>query len=111
MTKDPTCVAPTDDCADVAALFARSGFKSMPVVDDDRLVGVVSRSDILRAMSVSSASLADAVSKAVTSVGMPERTVTVQSGHVVVTPTGDGLDDAVVAVVSTVPGVRSVRLG
>lgn len=111
MTANPTCVAPTDDCAEVAALFARSGFKSMPVVEDDRLVGVVSRSDILRAMSVSNSSLASAVSHAFTSAGMPERAISVQSGHVVVSPADDGLDDAVLAVVQTVPGVRSVRLG
>lgn len=111
MTPDPTCVTPTDDCAEVAALFARTGFKSLPVVEDDRLVGVVSRSDILRAMSVSSSSLSDAVARAFTSAGLPARGFVVQSGHVTVTPVDDGLDEAFVAVVSTVPGVRGVRLG
>ncbi|MFW5474939.1 HPP family protein [Knoellia sp. CPCC 206450] len=111
MTRDPQCVAPSDDSAEVAALFARTGFKSLPVVEDDRLVGVVSRSDILRAMSVSSAALTDAVGRAFASAGLPVRAFVVQSGHVTVTPTDDGLDEAAVAVVATVPGVRSVRLG
>jgi hypothetical protein len=62
-------------------------------------------------MSVSNSALTDAVNKAFTSAGLPARGFLVQSGHVSVTPTGDGLDDAVVAVVATVPGVRSVRLG
>jgi len=112
MTPDPQSVGPGDDCAEVAALFARTGFKSLPVVvDDDRLVGVVSRSDILRAMSVSNSALSDAVGRAFAQAGLPVRAFLVQSGHVTVTPTDDGLDDAAVAVVATVPGVRSVRLG
>ncbi len=111
MTPDPTCVTSTDDCAEVAALFGASGFKSLPVVDDGQLVGMVSRSDILRAMSVSNSALVDAVNRAFTSAGLPPRGFLVQAGHVSVTPTDDGLDDAVVAVISTVPGVRSVRVG
>ena len=112
MTPDPRCVSATDDSAQVAALFAQTGFKSLPVVDDDgRLVGVVSRSDILRAMSVSNAALSDAVATAFTEAGLPGRGFTVQAGHVTVTPSDDGLDDAVASVVATVPGVRSVRLG
>ena len=100
------------DSAQVAALFAQTGFKSLPVVDDDgRLVGVVSRSDILRAMSVSNAALSEAVATAFTEAGLPGRGFTVQAGHVTVTPSDDGLDDAVASVVATVPGVRSVRLG
>ncbi len=30
--------------------MVRSGVKSMPVVDDDRLIGVIAREDLLRAL-------------------------------------------------------------
>lgn len=73
MTPDPTTVMPTTDCADVAALFVRSGFKSPPVVEGGRLVGVVSRSDLLRVMSQPTAELTRAITTAVDSVGLPQR--------------------------------------
>ncbi|KGN33405.1 hypothetical protein N802_14725 [Knoellia sinensis KCTC 19936] len=111
MTSDPTTVPTYADCADVAATFAEFGFKSLPVVDDrGHLLGVVSRSDIVRVLSAPSAVVADAIALALDRAGLASRTVQVESGHVLLAASNDGLDDAARAVVATVPGVRSVHL-
>ncbi len=48
MTADVKTVAPDDDVADVFKRFARYPFSGFPVVDDDnRVVGVVTESDLV----------------------------------------------------------------
>jgi len=54
MTTDVQTVSPEMTLMDLAELFASKSFRRCPVVDDDRLVGLISRRDILRAMSSSS---------------------------------------------------------
>ena len=51
MSSTPQTTSEHADVADVAALFRRRAWKCLPVMRDDELVGVVSRSDIIRAMS------------------------------------------------------------
>lgn len=51
MTPEPRCVRPEDDLADVVALMLDSGVRSVPVVDDGELVGIVSRRDVLRCVA------------------------------------------------------------
>ena len=50
MTRDVRCVEATDDLADVTRLVLEHQLRSVPVVDDDRLVGIVSRRDLLQAL-------------------------------------------------------------
>jgi len=51
MTPDPITVSIESDILDVANLFLQTGVKRFPVVDDKgRLVGQVSRRDVLTAM-------------------------------------------------------------
>ncbi|WP_198597849.1 CBS domain-containing protein [Blastococcus atacamensis] len=50
MTEQVQSVGPADDIADVARLFVDQRLRSMPVVDAGRLVGIVSRRDLLRAL-------------------------------------------------------------
>jgi CBS domain-containing protein len=50
MTRDVRCVEPTADLADVARLVLEHQLRSVPVTDGDRLVGIVSRRDLLRAL-------------------------------------------------------------
>jgi 3-hydroxybutyryl-CoA dehydratase len=49
MTPDPITVAPDAPLADAQELMARHGIRHLPVVDDGRLVGVVTESDLRRA--------------------------------------------------------------
>ena len=46
MTPKPVTVRPTDDLADVAAVLLDHGVRAAPVVEGDRLVGIISH-DIL----------------------------------------------------------------
>ena len=51
MTPRPVTVRPTDDLADVAAVLLDRGVRAVPVVDGERLVGIVSRRDILTSIA------------------------------------------------------------
>ena len=49
MTKDPTAVTPETTLAEVERLLERHGWNALPVVEERRLVGVVSSLDLLKA--------------------------------------------------------------
>jgi CBS domain-containing protein len=51
MTKDVAVCHPDDDVRTVARRLLERGVKRMPVVDGDRVVGIVSRQDILRELA------------------------------------------------------------
>jgi CBS domain-containing protein len=51
MTPRPVTVRPTDGLADVAAVLLDRGVRAVPVVDGERLVGIVSRRDVLSLMA------------------------------------------------------------
>lgn len=50
MTEDVRTVPPGADVSDVARLFVEARLRSVPVVDGQRLVGIVSRRDLLRTL-------------------------------------------------------------
>ncbi len=50
MTAEPQSVGPDASLLDVAQLFIKGRFHRFPVVDDGRLIGVISRSDVMRAL-------------------------------------------------------------
>jgi CBS domain-containing protein len=51
MTPEPLTMRPTDDLAVVVAMMLKCGVRSVPIVDDGRLVGIVSRRDVLRCVA------------------------------------------------------------
>lgn len=51
MTRSPTSMRSEDDLADVVALMLDTNIRSVPIVEDGRLVGIVSRRDVLRAVA------------------------------------------------------------
>jgi CBS domain-containing protein len=51
MTPAPETMRPEDDLADVAALMLDRRIRSVPIVDGGRLVGIVSRRDVLRCIA------------------------------------------------------------
>lgn len=111
MSADPRCATDHQDSSEVALTLSRRGWKSMPVVDErGRLLGMVSRSDFVRALSLPDATLSDAVVRAFAQAGHPEWHATVHHGHVIVSPAPNDLTGAALATARTVAGVRSVAL-
>ena len=54
MTKDVICVAPDTPIAQIARLLEKHGVKRVPVLQGGRLVGIVSRSNLVQALATSS---------------------------------------------------------
>ena len=50
MKRHPVCVTPDTNMFAVTSLFTDNGFRHLPVVDNDKLVGIISRRDALKAM-------------------------------------------------------------
>lgn len=60
MSRDPVSVTPETGLNDIADLLERRGIKRVLVMDGGRLVGLVSRADLLRALVASRPTLASA---------------------------------------------------
>jgi CBS domain-containing protein len=48
MTSDPVTASPDTDAGDAAEIMMSQGFRHLPVVEDNRITGIVSLRDILR---------------------------------------------------------------
>jgi predicted transcriptional regulator len=51
MTADPRTVGPDEDVEQAAHVIVETGHNRIPVVEDGRLVGVISRADVVRALA------------------------------------------------------------
>ncbi|MEV4346467.1 CBS domain-containing protein [Actinoplanes sp. NPDC049596] len=115
MSSYPLTVRPDMDVADVAEAMLDNDVRSLPVLEDGALVGIVSRRDILRAMVRSDEALAGEVQHRLDEYADGGRrwTATVHGGVVRVHGTfGDETERAVVTVLArTVPGVAGVETG
>jgi CBS domain-containing protein len=125
MTQPAVTVAEDTPVAEVAALLEHQRISRVPVLREGRLVGLVSRSDILRALasrlaplpprSADDRSLREAVIAAIEASGWLEGTadltIVVEAGVVDLwgSVAGEAIHRALVVAVGEVPGVREVR--
>jgi len=107
MTARPYTVREEDDVAELARTFARTGWKSVPVVRGQGLLGVVSRSDVIRAMARPDSEIAEEIASAFGEVGLKAWHADVCAG--VVHITGTATDRERAAATSIVQSVRGVR--
>jgi CBS domain-containing protein len=118
MTSPARTVPVTADIADVARLFLDQRLRSVPVVDGERLAGIVSRRDVLRTLVRSDDEIATDVRRLVESYtgGFDDWQVRVAQGAVTLSPrtgapaSATGTDAAseeraVLTLARTVPGV------
>lgn len=50
MTKNPVSVRPDTDIETIAALMVDNNFHTLPVVEDERLIGVIGKEDVLKTL-------------------------------------------------------------
>lgn len=93
MTREVVSVAPDTAAAQVASVLETHGIKRLPVLDDGRLVGIVSRANLLQGFALSEPTwpmlrddrqIRDALNKALKEAGLPmhQVNVTVNNGIV-----------------------------
>jgi CBS domain-containing protein len=111
MTSPAWTTEPGADVADVAEQMLEHGWKSVPVVEQDRLVGVISRSDVVRALARPDADVRADLLDLLADQGQPGWEVTVSAGRAVVTgPFGRDESRIARSAASTVVGVREVMV-
>jgi CBS domain-containing protein len=102
-------VSPDSDLSDAVELMTDTAVKSLPVVEHGRVVGVVSRSDVVHLLARSDESLCAEVDDLLRSAGL-EYDVDVVDGHAVLEGSADPHDQRVAEVIAgAVSGVISVR--
>ncbi|HWJ10926.1 MAG TPA: CBS domain-containing protein [Nocardioides sp.] len=106
-------VHPDTDLTAVSQIFATTAFKSIPVVDAaDQVVGMVSRSDLVRTLGRDDELLEQDVSDLLARSGVRGCHVQVRHGVVSLTPPLSGPELAVVLdLLSATPGVSAVHAG
>lgn len=100
---------------EAAKLMAAEGINRLPVVENDRLVGIITRADVVRAFARSDAEIADEINDEILrrTLWLEPGNVTVSVENGAVTLEGEVESDAdaelLPVFVSRVPGVISVR--
>jgi CBS-domain-containing membrane protein len=108
MSNSPLTVHPEADAAELTSTMIDRGLRSVPVVDADRLVDIITRRDLLRTIARDDALIAADVRRRLECYGAPDRwTVHVQQGSVTITDQyADPADHHVALVLAqAVPGV------
>lgn len=112
MSRPPVSVHPDTDLVEVERVFARTGLKSLPVLEAEQVVGVVSRSDLVRALTRDDETLQQDITDTLTAAGLRGYRVVVRNGVVQLTGTGPAPGTGVVDVIDLVaatPGVTAVH--
>jgi CBS domain-containing protein len=111
MTRDVQVLLPHSDLYDAARSMRTSGIRSLPVVDGRTVVGVVSRSDLLRVLAREDEEIVRDLRAALAAELGPHADVHVTVAAGVVTLTCGAADDSPAAalVASRVPGVVRVE--
>jgi CBS domain-containing protein len=110
MTAHPYTVREDHDASELARTFARTGWKCVPVVRGDLLLGVVSRSDVIQAMARSDKDIHADISVAFAEIGVQTWHVDVTYGVVRITgTTSDHERAAATSIAQSVRGVRRVE--
>lgn len=113
MTAHPRAVAPATDVAEVARLMLDQHLRSVPVTEGDRVVGVLTRRDLLRVLARDDLDILADVRHRLAAYGGSRRwTVTVTDGAVCVVDDYDDAQDRHVATVlaESVPGAQTVTV-
>ena len=113
MTTHVLTVGPDSDLAEAIELMTSTGVKSVPVVaSNGRVLGVVSRSDVVHLLARADHDLERDVDAALISVGLRDWLVEVNDGRVELVAPARGVDDRGLArvVAGTVPGVVHVHV-
>lgn len=119
MTADVRTVEPAADVADIARLFVDERVRSVPVLEGGRLVGIVSRRDVLRALVRSDETIRQEVVRLVEGytgdlgswdVGVDEGSVTIRRTRGEPQVSAAVEERALQALAATVGGVISVRV-
>lgn len=111
MSSPPHTTYEQADVAEVAAVFRRTAWKGLPVMRDVELVGVISRSDIIRAMARDDDDVERDVDRLLLDGLGPRWHARVVTGAVTIVGTGpDREADAAASLAATVQGVRSIRV-
>ena len=114
MTTNVISVGPDTSVWEAARLIDRHGVRRLPVIDpDDYVVGVLTRSDLVRAMARGDVEIAVDVRRAMSVVGeenLSDLEVECAAGEVTISGTADrkSTHDLAVSAASQVPGVLSV---
>lgn len=109
MTPTPHTTTEGADVADVARVLSTSSWKMLPVVAGACLVGVVSRSDVVRALAHPDREVERLIGAAFNDLGRPGWTAHVAGGVARLTGTvGEHERRAATALASAVPGVRGI---
>ena len=111
MTPHVITVHENSDVAEVARLMLETGIKSIPVVRADKVVGVISRSDVIHALATTDARIRDEIVVLLREAGLHTWTISVDDGDVSVFGDGGPSDRKVVETLArTARGVRSVHV-
>lgn len=113
MSEVAVCMGSDADAADIAETMLENRIRALPIIDGARLVGIVSRRDLLRSLTRDDALIAAEVRDRLAELaGTPRRWhVTVRDGVVRIAGRFDdrGQHDAVTLLARTVPGVVRVH--